>query len=450
MSRNPLFATLAASLITAIPAPGQQSHIPLGGPATVADRSPNAFGFPLPTLDAAQRRAFSVGNSFFRQNWVAAPASASARDGLGPLFNAASCSTCHMKDGRGAPPTAFEDAEGLLIRLGVRTADGRDVPHPIYGGQLQDRGVRGLAGEAQVVLEEELVSGEFADGTPFTLARPIYRFEAWADGHPGGDLTIGPRVGQQLIGVGLLEAIPTTSLMRLADPHDEDGDGISGRAHVLADGRVGRFGWKAEQPTIRDQVAAAFAGDLGITSPRFPHDDVTDAQRERIGPEPGEQPEIDDRKLDRIAFYCATLAVPAQRDPGNDAVRRGELLFDRMGCAACHVPTQRTGPEALVDALADVTFRPYTDLLLHDMGEELADGTRPGDAGPTEWRTPPLWGIGLFETVNGHTRYLHDGRARNLAEAVLWHGGEAQAAREAFRGAPPADRTDLLAFLQSL
>ncbi|MEY2979965.1 MAG: hypothetical protein RL562_192 [Planctomycetota bacterium] len=448
MSRRTLVSTLAASLVAAIPAPGQR--VPLGGPATVADCSPNAFGFPLPMLDAAQRRAFSVGNSFFRQNWIEAPASASARDGLGPLFNAASCSACHLKDGRGAPPTAFEGATGLLIRLGVPAAGGPDQPHPVYGGQLQDRGVRGLSGEARVVIEEEFVSGRYGDGTPFELVRPVYRFDAWADGAPGDDLAIGPRIGQQLIGVGLLEAIPTATLLGRTDPDDEDGDGISGRVHVLPDGRIGRFGWKAEQPTIRDQVAAAFAGDLGITSPRFPNDDVTAGQWERLGPEPGEQPEIDDHKLDRIAFYCATLAVPAQRDPENAAVHRGEALFHGMGCVACHVPTQKTGAAAVVDGIAEVTFRPYTDLLLHDLGPELADGTRPGDAGTSEWRTPPLWGIGLFETVNGHTRYLHDGRARDLSEAVLWHGGEAQAAREAFRCAPPADRADLLAFLQSL
>jgi hypothetical protein len=197
MSRRTLVSTLAASLVAAIPAPGQR--VPLGGPATVADCSPNAFGFPLPMLDAAQRRAFSVGNSFFRQNWIEAPASASARDGLGPLFNAASCSACHLKDGRGAPPTAFEGATGLLIRLGVPAAGGPDQPHPVYGGQLQDRGVRGLSGEARVVIEEEFVSGRYGDGTPFELVRPVYRFEAWADGAPGDDLAIGPRIGQQLI-----------------------------------------------------------------------------------------------------------------------------------------------------------------------------------------------------------------------------------------------------------
>lgn len=445
-----LTAAIAVLLGAVLVNAQQPDTIPLGGPATVEDRSPNAFGFPVPMLDATERRAFSVGNSFFRQNWVEAPASASARDGLGPLFNAASCSACHLKDGRGAPPGAFDGAEGLLVRLGIPGADGPDRPHPVYGGQLQDRATRGNPGEAHLVIERELVHGSYGDGSSFVLARPIYRFEDWMDGSPGDGLVFSPRVGQQLIGVGLLDAIPDEDLLLAADPDDTDGDGISGRIHRLADGRVGRFGWKAEQPTVRDQVAAAFAGDLGITSPVFPTDDTTPVQRERLGPELGEQPEIDDHKLDRIAFYCATLAVPAQREADSESVTRGAGQFSRMGCAACHVPAQRTGAVAVINELTDVTFRPYTDLLLHDLGEDLADGSRPGDAGPSEWRTPPLWGIGLFETVNGHTRYLHDGRARDLAEAVLWHGGEALTAREAFRNAPKATRDDLLAFLRSL
>lgn len=443
--------TAAAALLIAGPSATQHAlDVPLGGPATVLDGSPNAFGFPVPMLDATERRAFSVGNSFFRQNWVEAPSSASARDGLGPLFNAASCSACHMKDGRGAPPSAYEGAAGLLFRLGVATDAGPDLPHPVYGGQLQDRAIRGQRAEARVSIGTELLSGAYADGTTYTLARPIYRFEEWADGPPGDRIVLGPRIGQQLIGVGLLDAIPAASLLRAADPDDRDADGISGRAHVLADGRIGRFGWKAGQASVRDQVAAALAGDMGITSPLHPSDDVTSAQRERLQDEPGEQPEIDDDKLDRIAFYSATLAVPAQRAADTEPVRRGAGLFSKMGCAACHVPVQRTGPTAVIEELADVTFRPYTDLLLHDLGPALADGSRPGDAGPSEWRTPPLWGIGLFETVNGHTRYLHDGRARNLEEAVLWHGGEAEAAREAFRCAPLDQRRDLLAFLGSL
>ena len=213
MPRCPSLLALALCCAGVATAQSDRS-IPLGGPATTPDRSPNAFGFPVPTLDAAERRAFSVGNSFFRLNWVAAPASSSARDGLGPLFNAASCSTCHPKDGRGAPPAAFQGAEGLLVRLGIATENGPDRAHPIYGGQLQDRAVRGRAGEARVRIDHEAVHGEYGDGTPFTLSKPIYRFEDWADGEPGPGLVIGPRVGQQLIGVGLLDSVPAEDLLR--------------------------------------------------------------------------------------------------------------------------------------------------------------------------------------------------------------------------------------------
>jgi CxxC motif-containing protein (DUF1111 family) len=447
-----------AAALVADDVPGR---VPLGGPATVDDASPNAFGFPARVLDRVERRAFAVGNSFFKDNWVEAPASATGRDGLGPFFNARSCSACHFKDGRGrAPSEADGDAvTGFLIRLGMPGERG-DVPHPIYGGQLQDRTIAGRPAEAAFRIEHERVAGHYGDGTPYELLRPRYVLHTPAHGSLDlGTLRIGPRVAQQVIGLGLLEAVPEQTLRGLADPDDRDGDGVSGRVHVVTrpDGSraVGRFGWKATQATVRDQSAAAFAGDIGITSSAFPRDDVTEAQIEQLDADwiervRGGNPELDDHKLDRVAFYTATLAVPAQRAADDPLVRRGEELFEAMRCASCHVPVLRTGPDAIVPAYANVAFRPYTDLLLHDLGPDLADDKQDGNAAPSEWRTPPLWGIGLFATVNEHTRYLHDGRARDLAEAVLWHGGEAEDARAAFVAADAADREALLAFLRSL
>ncbi len=433
--------------------PDPRFAIPLGGPATVTVVGADAFSYPSPSLTRTERRAFMVGNSFFKQNWVQAPASAAERDGLGPLFNARSCSGCHFKDGRGRPAENGEDLPGLLLRLGM-PGDGADVPHPVYGGQLQDRAVLGARPEARFVVREDVVEGTFADGTPYELVRPRYELTDWSGPEPSDTLRIGPRVANQVVGLGLLEAIPVARLEELADPDDADGDGISGRIHWLpgeaGESVAGRFGWKATQPTVKHQSAAAFAGDLGITSPLFPSDDQTDVQRSRIDLPNGGTPEIDDQKLDRVAFYSATLAVPAQRDADLPEVLRGAELFDRFGCARCHTPVQHTGDAAITPSFRDVSFRPYTDLLLHDLGEDLADPKRDGDAEPAEWRTPPLWGIGLFEAVNGHTRYLHDGRARNLAEAVLWHGGEAAAARAAFVACSAAERGDLLHFLESL
>lgn len=217
-----------------------------------------------------------------------------------------------------------------------------------------------------------------------------------------------------------------------------------------ATGRVGRFGWKASQASLEDQVQAAFHGDIGITSPRFPLEQLSAAQREVVREPSGGEPEIDAAKVSRVAHYCRVLAVPAQRTPEDPQVNLGREVFARAGCAACHVPELRTGNGSPIEALRGVAFRPYSDLLLHDMGEGLADGRRDGDASGREWRTPPLWGIGLVPTVNGHSRYLHDGRARSLEEAVLWHGGEAQRSRDAFMAMEPAERAALLAFLGSL
>lgn len=266
---------------------------------------------------------------------------------------------------------------------------------------------------------------------------------------------LGGRTAPQLIGLGLLEAIPAAALLAHADPDDRDGDGVSGRAHVLVGGdgdepSIGRFGWKATQPTVHAQTAAAFVHDMGITSADHPAEPLTGPQRAAIRCANGGEPEIDAHKLARVVFYSRTIAVPAQRDADAPDVVAGRAHFAAFGCATCHVPSWTTGATDLPAGFADQRIHPYTDLLLHDLGPGLADGKRDGDAEPAEWRTPPLWGIGLIPAVNGHERYLHDGRARGLAEAVLWHGGEALAARERFRMAPPRQREELLAFLRSL
>lgn len=421
--------------------------------ATVADASPNAFGFPLPALDAKQRRAFMVGNSFFKQNWVTTPASTNDRDGLGPLFNARSCSACHRRDGRSAPPADDDpDRSGLLLRSGIRTTSGADAPHPVYGGQIQDAAIHGVEPEAKVTIRYRPVAGQYGDGEPFTLQSPDYAVEG-RHGPLGDEVVLGPRTAPQLIGLGLLEAIPRAQLEAWADPDDRDGNGISGRLAVLdapAAQTIGRFGWKATQPTVESQTAAAFVNDLGITSALFPHETLTAAQQDLVAYVPSEGVEIDAATLDRVVFYTRALAVPAARGRGRPDVETGRQLFARWGCADCHVPAVALGTEVFVPALAGLVIEPFTDLLLHDLGSGLADGKRDGAAGPGEWRTPPLWGIGLVPTVNGHSRYLHDGRARDLAEAVLWHGGEALAARERFRLAGAGDRAALLAFLGSL
>jgi CxxC motif-containing protein (DUF1111 family) len=426
----------------------------LGGPATVWDAGPNAFAFPASVLDRMDRRAFAIGTAFFKENWVTAPASTDGRDGLGPLFVARSCSTCHTHDGRGRPQTDGEvESSGLIFRVGVVDGAGQR-PHSVYGEQIQDRSILGVAPEARVRMETASIDGRFPDGALYTLEEPRYSLEVTEGG--GAELArLSPRVATQLVGLGLLEAIAEESIRARADPEDRDGDGVSGRANIVFDRRtgepaLGRFGWKASQPTIEQQVASAFQQDLGITSSLFPREALTELQLGTLTYVSGGQPELDDRKLERISFYCRVLGVPAQRAADDPAVRRGAWLFTDVGCAACHVPEHETGDYLPVPAYSNVRIRPYTDLLLHDMGPSLADELGEGQAAPGEWRTPPLWGIGLFATVNGHTRYLHDGRARNLEEAILWHGGEAARSRAAYEQLPAAERAALVAFLNSL
>lgn len=426
----------------------------LGGAASVRDDGPNAFSYPAPVLDAGERRAFAVGNAFFKDNWVAAPSSAAGRDGLGPFFNARSCSGCHLRDGRGRPPLEGESGgSGLLLRVGLAGVPS-DVPHPRFGVQVADFALPGYAPEAAIEMEQTEQAGVFGDGTSFRLMEPRYTLRTPTGREPAPPVS-GARVAPHMIGLGLLEAVPGEVLERLADPTDRNGDGISGRIHWVEDRRrgglaIGRFGWKATQPTVEQQVAAAFVHDLGITSSLFPEEDRGVEQALFDPARSGGDPELSDHKLARVTFYSQVLGVPDQRDADDLAVRRGAERFRAFGCAACHIPTLETGPQAVIDRFAEQTIHPYTDLLLHDLGPGLADGKTDGEAQPSEWRTPPLWGIGLFETVSGHRRYLHDGRARGLAEAILWHGGEAEPARERFRSAPALEREQLLAFLRSI
>ncbi len=345
----------------------------------------------------------------------------------------------------------------MLLRLSTPGEDpflGGPVPDPAYGDQLQDRAINGVEPEGRIALTHEPIEIERADGTVSTLALPIYTFEDLAYGELSEELLVSPRIAPIVAGSGLLEAIPDDKISAAADPDDEDSDGISGRVNMVWDARaeelrIGRFGWKANVPTLEQQTAAAFLGDIGITSPLFPDPGCTETQASCHDAPSGGEPEIDQQKIDRIVFYLRTLAVPARRDVEHDEVRQGEEIFSRIGCSSCHTPTVETG-DSPIEELANQTIHPYTDLLLHDMGPALADGRPDFGASGSEWRTPPLWGIGLVDTVNGHTRFLHDGRARSLEEAILWHGGEAEAARLSFTELTDEEVEALLAFLEDL
>ncbi|MGB0114542.1 MAG: di-heme oxidoredictase family protein [Ilumatobacteraceae bacterium] len=429
----------------------------LGGDTTREVVGRNSFSFSAPSLSNEERRVFEIGDSFFTQNWVTAPASTDARDGLGPTMNAQACSSCHTLDGRGIPASTDDGELGLLLRLSIPGGDeeSEPLPHSVYGGQLQDRSILGVDPEGKLVITYREIPGEFADGTAYSLREPTYTIEDLAFGPIGDDLLISPRLAQQVIGVGLLEAIPEADIVAAADPDDADGDGISGRVNRAWNPRteqleLGRFGWKANVPTVEAQVAGAFNGDIGITSSLLPDDACTDVQTACLDAPNGGDPELTDSRLGSVTFYTRTLAVPAMRDVDTDSVQAGAELFTDFGCASCHTPTQRTAADTDVVALADQTIHPYTDLLLHDMGEGLADGRPDFAATGSEWRTAPLWGIGLIAEVNSGRFLLHDGRARTLDEAILWHGGEAADAADRFRTADAETRADLIAFLEAL
>ncbi len=427
----------------------------LGGATTRVVATDKAFSFPVANLRRGHQRSFFFGNRLFNTNWTIAPASVASFDGLGPTYNRVSCSGCHTRDGRGRPPASGEGPmDSMLVRLSVPDGGGGTLLHPAYGDQLNERAIPGVPAEGRVRVTYEEVEGRYADGTPYSLRRPRYELVDLAFGPLGAGTMVSPRVAPAIIGLGLLEAVPVETLEALADPDDHDGDGISGRINPIPNGvgttRPGRFGWKANVASLHEQNSGAALGDIGLTTPELPRENCPPVQEACAAAPTGGSPEISAEFLHKLTLYTRLLAVPAQRDSEQRRVRRGGRLFREAGCSACHMPTLRTGPDAPLPELADQTFHPFTDLLLHDMGEELADGRPDHGADGREWRTPPLWGIGLLERVNGHSFLLHDGRARDLAEAILWHGGEGAAARDVFRTMSAEDRTALLTFLSSL
>ncbi|MBK17511.1 MAG: thiol oxidoreductase [Rhodospirillaceae bacterium] len=437
----------------------------------------NSFSQNSANMKFSRELDFKVGNSFFRRIWVTAPASTQAADGLGPLFNARSCQRCHLKDGRGHPPAAKwpeDNAVSMLIRLSIppqnkenvmAVASGRRtvIGDPVYGGQLQDRSIINVPAEGNFKIDYREKKVELNGGEIAYLRRPTYSIFNLGYGSLHPQIMMSPRVAPPMIGLGFLEAIAEKDILAQEDPDDKDGDGISGKANRVWSPKLkrvalGRFGWKAGIATMEDQVSAAFLGDIGISTPLFPkgRGECTDAQKECVRAPTGNSPryanlEVDQQIVDLVTFYSRNLAVPARRNFRNKSVLAGKKHFYKAGCIACHRPkyiTPRNIP-GMPEQSRQLIW-PYTDLLLHDMGDGLADNRPEGHANGREWRTPPLWGIGLTKTVNKHTFFLHDGRARSLLEAILWHGGEAESAKQKVIKMQPEERKNLIRFLESL
>ncbi len=428
-----------------------------GGDTTAFDATRNAFSLAARNLLPAHHTTYTLGSFFFDESWLAATTTPSDRDGLGPLFVARSCFACHVRNGRGRAPDSFLPTDTMVVRLSVPGVgpNGGPKPEPTYGLQLQTHALPGFKPEAQILGSYRNLSGRYGDGEVYYLRQSQFRLADLGYGPFQTNAVISPLVAPAIIGLGLLEAVPEKTLRALATADQQRHDGISGHVNLVWDVTtkkftVGRFGWKAEQPSVDQQVASAFNGDMGLTTTLYPHENNTDAESRFTQSPSGGSPEVSDEIFAATVLFSRLIAVPARRDATNEIVLRGEKLFHQLNCAVCHVPELQTGAVPGLPELAGQTIRPYSDLLVHDLGADLSDHRQVFQASGSEWRTPPLWGLGLVETVNQHDQLLHDGRARGFAEAILWHGGEAEKSKEQFRGLPKADREALIRFLRSL
>ncbi len=444
-----------------------------GAGTSEKDVGRDAFSQSSANLTFEEEGTFKLGNALFRKNWVSSPSSTQASDGLGPLFNERACQNCHLKDGRGRPPQGDAGTTSMFLRLAREASSAEEkaaiaghrllnFPDPVYGAQLQELAVPGLRGEGRMHVDYQERKVELTDGAVVFLRKPSYSVTELGYGPLDTRTTLSPRLTPPMIGLGLIEQIAPADILAHADPDDRDGGGISGKPNIVRDSHsgeltLGRFGWKAQTALIRQQAADAFAGDIGISTPEEPKHwgDCTAAEAKCLAMPNGVQARLGQVEapspvMDLVIFYSQNLAVPARRDLAAPDVLAGKKVFYEIGCASCHTPKFVTRRDAPNKAQAFQLIWPYSDFLLHDMGPDLADGQSVGDATGSEWRTPPLWGIGLTQTVNGNSFFLHDGRARSLTEAILWHGGEAQSARDRFAAANAGERDALVKFLESL
>ena len=374
-----------------------------------------------PSLDIA------LGKRLFERNWVSAPSSTKSDDGLGPLYDATSCAACHVIN-----PKTQADEESLPSGLIVRLGNARGETDPVYGAQLQTKGVAGQVPEGSPKIE-----WSDKDGLRVLNFKP----DKLGYGPLARDTRTSLRRAPSLKGIGLLARVPDREILKNADSEDANHDGVAGHvAWVTVDGKrlLGRFGWKAASPDLPSQVAAAFSRDIGLSTRLRPDPwgDCTPAERAcREAPHGGtkDEPEVSNALLDLIVAYVGSLSPPQAPKQG-----LGDKLFTDTGCGACHMTLH----------LADGTPVPaYTDLLLHDMGAGLGDGIEEGAGEPWFWRTAPLWDVATSLRLGG---LLHDGRARNVAEAIEWHEGEALSAKAHFRALSPSDKAALVAFVSGL
>lgn len=456
-------------VLGAAPAPAAQ--------AVVIDR--DAFSRPLGEQDEATRERFLRGRSLFRRAWVVGPTADGAGAGLGPLYNRLSCIACHPANGRGRSPDGPQERlQSMLVRLSLpgQGPHGGPRPLPAYGDQLNEEGVPGVPGEARVALRWQETRIHLPDGQAVSLRRPLLAFSELGYGPLPRQVLTSPRVGQGVYGLGLLAAVPEAVLRAWATQPLPDG--VRGRLNRVWDPvaqrmAVGRFGWKANVASLEAQVVQAAAGDLGLSSPALPHPACAPRQTAcqqagrvatvlaaaasgpaseasagasaaasmRAPNPPAARPELSAEEVAQLTLYLRELAPPPAQGDGEPSIERGRQLFGQAGCVHCHRPALPLASGGSAAA--------YTDLLLHDLGPGLADGRPDFAASGRHWRTAPLWGLGRVPGINEHSQYLHDGRARSLLEAVLWHDGEARASRQRFAALSRTDREAVLAFVAS-
>ena len=445
-----------------------------GGDGTVKVNNKNSFSLPMKNLRADQKIDFLIGNGLFKREWLPAPSIKTSSDGLGPFFNASSCQGCHIKDGRGHPPNLtldFDDSVSMVFHLSIppQTEDDvnllnanqiKSIDDPMYGGQLSDFAIGDLLPEGQIEINYEFIPVAFDNGTVVTLSKPIYSIKELNYGNLHPNIQISARVAQPMIGLGLIQSIDPNDILANQDPDDENNDTVSGVANVVWDNslnstNLGLFGWKAAQPSIRQQSADAFHNDMGLSSVHYPNgsncsEKQTQCNKFENGNDLNDDFELSSGQISLIEFYSSHLAVPARRDHDNEKVLAGKKIFYESGCTSCHTPKFITAKTNYSSALSEQLIWPYSDFLLHDMGDGLADESSAFKASGREWRTQPLWGIGLTETVNDHTKFLHDGRANNLLEAILWHGGEAESSKQKILKLSVEEVENLIKFIESL
>jgi len=418
-ARAAAFSSLSALIAgSALAAP------PIGRAPFVDPLNPPSYR----SLDATESARVELGLAVFNTQWVpAGTAGAARRDGLGPLFNAASCDACHNNGARGRGPGGDGLAPpALVIQLATRAPDGNVLPRgdPVYGRVFNTAALPGVPPEGVVTIRYQELPGRYPDGATWSLRSPRYELTGLSYGPLMPGTLIKPRLAPALFGVGLLESVPQGLIRPQGDRRPP-----------------GRFGWQGEVSSIREQSAKAFALEMGLTSSDYPRDDCTSAQPQCLHQPDGGSPEVSGELFDALLAFQSALAVPQARTPSGEGDDPGASLFGKLGCTVCHTPRLPV-PSGMI--------APYTDLSLHDLGAALADATVAGVKVASRWRTAPLWGAGYRPRSSGSPTLLHDGRARSIEEAILWHDGEGRSARERFERLAAAQRRALLAWLEGL